>query len=383
MPVTSDLLAETTSFLNTLFAHCETHMASDIHLCAGLEPRFRVQGVLRPVANYGVARPNLIETLGLVLASGTLPPSEKDPLNAARQQLLANGSVDGATTSPGGHRYRFNVFRENASTAIALRRLDDRFLSLDELGLPPQLGDFCLLPDGLVVVTGPTGSGKSTTLATLIEEINLTRDGHIITIEDPVEYVHQSHRSLVHQRQIGRDATSFNSALVDSLRQDPDVILVGEIRELETIRTAITAAETGHLVFTTLHAGDCVGAIERLVSVFPSSEQDGIRRQLSLVLRGIFAQHLLSPAQAGGRRVACGELLIVTSAIANLIATGKSQQIYSSIETGGAQGMQTLDQALAKLLSAGKIGEQTASSITRNPSLLKDWLRAENGKRRP
>jgi twitching motility protein PilT len=382
MPLTSDLLAETTTFLNALFAHCEAHTASDIHLCVGLEPRFRVQGVLRPVAEYGTARTALIEALGLFLAAGTLPPTENDPLNAARRLLLADGSVDGATTSPGGHRYRFNVYRENSSTAIALRRLDDRFLSLEELGIPPQLSDFCSLQDGLIVVTGPTGSGKSTTLATLIEQINLTRDGHIITIEDPVEYVHMSHRSLVHQRQIGRDATGFNAALVESLRQDPDVILVGEIRELETIRTAITAAETGHLVFTTLHAGDCVGAIERLVSVFPSGEQDGIRRQLSLVLRGIFAQHLLPPAKAGERRVACGELLIVTPAIANLIATGKSQQIYSSIETGGAQGMQTLDQGLARLLSAGRINEQTASAMTRNPSLLKDWLRAENGRRR-
>lgn len=383
MPVTPELLNETAAFLNALFAHCESHMASDIHLCVGLAPRFRVQGVLRPVADYGLARPALIEAFGLVLASGTLPPTESDPLDAAHRLLLANGSVDGATTSPAGHRYRFNVYRENGSTAVALRRLDDRFLSLDELGLPPQLADFCSLQDGLVVVTGPTGSGKSTTLATLIEQINLTRDGHIITIEDPVEYVHQSHRCLVHQRQIGRDATGFNAALVESLRQDPDVILVGEIREQETIRTAITAAETGHLVFTTLHAGDCVGAIERLVSVFPSGEQDGMRRQLSLVLRGIFAQHLLPPAKAGDRRVACGELLIVTSAIANLIATGKSQQIYSSIETGGSQGMQTLDQSLARLLSAGRIGEQTAAAMTRNPALLKDWLRTENGRRRP
>lgn len=370
-------------YLNALFAHCEAQMASDIHLRADLAPRFRVQGVLKPAASYGLAQPALIEACGLTLASGTLPPTESDPLGAAHHLLLANGAVDGATTSPAGHRYRFNVYRENNATAIALRRLDDRFLSLDELGLPPQLADFCSLTDGLVVVTGPTGSGKSTTLATLIEQINLTRDGHIITIEDPVEYVHQSHRCLVHQRQIGRDTTGFNAALVESLRQDPDVILVGEIRELATIRTAITAAETGHLVFTTLHAGDCVGAIERLVSVFPSGEQDGIRRQLSLVLRGIFAQHLLPPAKAGDRRVACGELLAVTSAIANLIATGKSQQIYSAIETGSAQGMQTMDQTLARLLSAGRISEQTASAMTRNPALLKDWLRAENGRRRP
>lgn len=383
MPVTPELLNETTAFLNTLFALCEARGASDIHLCAGLAPRFRVQGLLRPLAESGTARPALVEACGLLLAATTLPPTEAAPLAAAHRTLLADGSVDGATTSPAGHRYRFNVYRENSSTAVALRRLDDRFLSLEELGLPPQLADFSSLRDGLVVVTGPTGSGKSTTLATLIEQINLSRACHIITIEDPVEYVHPSQCCLVHQRQIGRDATGFNAALVESLRQDPDVILVGEIRELETIRTAITAAETGHLVFTTLHAGDCVGAIERLVSVFPAGEQDGIRRQISLVLRGIFAQHLLPPVKPGDRRVACGELLVVTPAIANLIATGKSQQIYSAIETGSGQGMQTLDQALARLLSAGKITEQAASAMTRNPALLKDWLRSENGRRRP
>ena len=382
MSITPEITQSATTFLNALFAHCEAHLASDIHLRAGLLPRFRVHGVLSPVSAYGIADPALSEACGLTLASATVPLTESDPLAFARHLLLAKGSVDGALTSPSGHRYRFNVYRENGATAVAIRRLDDRFLSLEELGLPQQLSDFCGLQDGLIVVTGPTGSGKSTTLATLLEQINLTRDGHIITIEDPVEYVHDSQRCLVHQRQIGRDATGFNAALVESLRQDPDVILVGEIRELETIRTAITAAETGHLVFTTLHAGDCVGAIERLVSVFPSGEQEGMRRQLSMVLRGIFAQHLLPHARSGGRRVACGELLVVTSAIANLIATGKSQQIYSAIETGGAQGMQTLDQALARLLSAGKISEQTATAMTRNPALLKEWLRSESGRRR-
>ena len=382
MSVTSCSAKIAAALLNTLYAMCEARAASDIHLCAGLAPRLRVQGVLAPVAHPLSVDPGLAEACGLHLALTTVSPNESDPLTVARTRLLSNGSIDGAVTSPAGHRYRFNVFRESGTTAVALRRLDDRFLSLEELGLPPQLADFSGLSDGLVVVTGPTGAGKSTTLATLIEQVNLSRAGHIITIEDPVEYVHHSQCCLVHQRQIGRDATGFNAALVEALRQDPDVILVGEIRELETIRTAITAAETGHLVFTTLHAGDCVGAIERLVSVFPSGEQEGIRRQLSLVLRGIFAQHLLPPAAAGGRRVACGELVLVTSAIANLIATGKSQQIYSAIETGGAHGMQTLDQALARLFGAGKISERTASAMTRNPALLKDWLRAEAGRRR-
>ncbi|NLL84090.1 MAG: PilT/PilU family type 4a pilus ATPase [Lentisphaerae bacterium] len=365
--------------LQRLFSHCEAVGASDIHLSAVLAPRFRVQGRLAADAVCGALSADEVEECGLALVLETLP-QHTATLEAARELLWRSGAVDGATTSRAGDRYRFNVYRENGTTAVALRRLDDSFQTLEELGLPPQLARFSEMRDGLVVVTGPTGSGKSTTLATLIDQINRKRDCHIITIEDPVEYVHVSQRSLVHQRQIGRDAASFNAALVESLRQDPDVILVGEIREIETIRTAITAAETGHLVFTTLHAGDCVGAIERLVAVFPTGEQEGIRRQLALVLRGIFAQHLLPPLQEGGRRVASGELLLVNSAIANLIANAKSPQIYSSIETGAGLGMQTLDQSLAQLINAGRISEQTATAMSRNPSLLKDRLRNGNGR---
>lgn len=370
-------LAPAQSYLARLFLYCEKIGASDIHLAANQMPRFRLQGVLTPHTTFEVLAESMCSGCGLALGLNTLPPTVDEPLVKVQEILYRAGAIDGAVTSPSGHRYRFNVFLENGTTAIALRRLDEAFLSLDELGLPAQLADFCQLPDGLVVVTGPTGSGKSTTLATLIDQINQSRDGHIVTIEDPVEYVHQSQRCLVRQRQVGRDATSFNAALVESLRQDPDVILVGEIRDLDTIRTAITAAETGHLVFTTLHAGDCVGAIERLVAVFPAGEQEGIRRQLALVLRGIFAQHLLPPLSPGERRVACGELLSVTTGIANLIATGKSQQVYSAIETGSGHGMQTLEQALAILCRNGRISEQIAFSRTRNPALLKEWLRSE------
>ena len=372
---------ETQTFLESLFAECEAAGASDIHIGAGVAPRLRVHGVLSPIPGRAEVSPALCHALGIAIAASAMPGDCDDPVAESGRRLFSVGSIDGATTSPKGFRYRFNVFRENGAAAIALRRLDDEFLSLEQLGLPSRLADFCGMSDGLVIVTGPTGSGKSTTLATLINQINRTRDGHIITIEDPVEYVHKSKRCLVRQRQIGRDATGFYPALVESLRQDPDVVLVGEIREINTIRTAITAAETGHLVFTTLHAGDCVGAIERLTSVFPPGEQDGMRRQLSLVLRGIFAQHLLSPAQSGGRRVACGELMMVTPAIANLIATGKGVQIYSAIETGGALGMRSLEQSLAELFSAGKIGEQSAVTMARYPELLKDWLRSGAAKR--
>lgn len=314
-----------------------------------------------------------VESIALFLAALTLPPGAHPDTVLAR--LSDRGAIDGACSSPSGARYRFNVFREAARCAVALRRLDDTFRSLADLGLPPRLATLCDCPDGLVIVTGPTGSGKSTTLATLIDQINRTRPGHIVTIEDPIEYLHPSRRCLVHQRQIGRDAATFHAALVEALRQDPDVILVGEIREIETIRTAITAAETGHLVFTTLHAGDCAGAIERLVAVFPSDEQDAIRRQLSMVLRGILAQHLL-PCTRGPARIPACELLLGTPAVANIIATGRTNQLPSLLETNSAHGMFTLDQSLANLVASGRIPLSSALALSRNPDSLSKRLAA-------
>ncbi len=359
------------SLLSAIFRACETTGASDIHLTPGQPPWYRIRGTLAPSAPPDAPSaplpPDTLAALALHLASLTLPPGT--PPAAILDRLATRTAIDGACTSPSGARYRFNIYRESSRPAIALRRLDDTFRTLAELGLPDRLGAFCDCRDGLVVVTGPTGSGKSTTLATLVDRVNRTRRGHIVTIEDPVEYLHPSRSCLVHQRQVGRDAATFNAALVEALRQDPDVILVGEIRELETIRTAITAAETGHLVFTTLHAADCTGAIERLVSVFPSGEQDAIRRQLALVLRGILAQHLL-PAADGATRVPACELLVSTPAIANLIATGRANQIRSALETGSAHGMFTLDQSLAALVASGKIPPSTAYTLTTTPDSL-------------
>jgi twitching motility protein PilT len=282
---------------------------------------------------------------------------------------VRDGSIDGAVTAPDGFRYRFNLFRQQGSTSVALRRLDTKFRSLKELGLPPGLVNFCQERDGLVVVTGPTGSGKSTTLATLINKINSTREGFIVTIEDPIEFEHASKLSLVNQRQVGRDARSFNDALVEAMRQDPDVILVGEIRDTETVRTALRAAETGHLVFTTLHAGDCAGAVERIISVFPADEQNSVRRQLAMVLRGIVAQHLLVSAD-GTRRHVVPEVLVNTSGVSSLIATGRTMQIASAIETGVNVGMRSLEESLAELLFAGSITEHDAFLLTRNPEVL-------------
>jgi twitching motility protein PilT len=264
--------------------------------------------------------------------------------------------------------------------------LEDRIKPLEALGLPTSLYELADLPDGLVIVAGPTGSGKSTTLATLIDRINRNRQLHIITIEDPVEYLHPSQKSLVNQRQLGVDCPSFNDALVASLRQDPDVILVGEIRDLTTIRTAITAAETGHLVFTTVHASDSVGVIERITSVFPAEEQAGVRRQLALVLRTIISQQLMvadgvavaADVRKGesnvARRVVCSEIMHVTSAVANLVAVGKSNQIYSAIESNAGAGMQTRDQDLARLLHLGMISERSALAYANNPSVVQDRL---------
>ena len=354
--------------LETLLAMCEETNASDLHLSVGLAPRFRIRGAL---VEHGSFRPfdvKAVDSIAMEIGLFTLPVGSPDGTERVRLTLLRDGAIDGALTAPSGTRFRFNVYRAHDQHAVALRRLDQHFHTFGELGLPPRLADFCDERDGLVVVTGPTGSGKSTTLATMIDRINHSRDGHVITIEDPIEFVHRADRCIVNQRQVGRDARSFNDALVESLRQDPDVILVGEIRDLATVRTALRAAETGHLVFTTLHAGDCAGAIERLVSVFPADEQNSARHQLALVLRGIFAQHLL-PSPDGRRRPAC-ELLVNTAACANLIATGRTAQIYSIIETGGKAGMRTLDQSLAELLAAGQIDARTALVLSKNPDSL-------------
>ncbi len=355
-----------------MLVECVQRDASDLHLSPGSPPFFRIHGELVPRENTPILPAEFLETMAHELMVGFDPSS-----------LRTTGSVDGAMTSADGTRFRFNVFRRQGRLAIALRRLEDRFRTLAELGVPESLYQLCELPDGLVVVCGPTGAGKSTTLASLIDRINQTRRCHLVTIEDPIEYLHGPGLSLINQRQVGSDAGSFNDALVASLRQDPDVVLVGEIRDLATIRTAITAAETGHLVFTTVHAGDCVGALERLVSVFPADEQAGIRRQLSLVLRTIIAQHLLIADGPAGmaasnpkrrRRVVASEVLMVTPAVGNLIATGKSSQVYSTMETGATMGMQTLEHDLARLVAQGWISEGTANTMARNPAVLRDRI---------
>ena len=351
--------------LAALLAECIRLDASDLHLAPDCPPGMRLHGFLDPVPDHPpISAARMEEIAGVLLSPGQ------------QEVLRERGSVDGAWTSADGTRFRINVYRRQGRLSAAIRKLEDRFRTLAELGLPDDLYPLADLSDGLVIVAGPTGAGKSTTLATLIHRVNVHRRCHIITIEDPVEYLHRPIRAMVDQREVHTDVPDFNSALVASLRQDPDVILVGEIRELHTIRTAITAAETGHLVFTTVHAGDCVGTIERLVSVFPADEQDGVRRQLSLVLRAIVTQHLLPGRSAAGKtaRVVTSEILLNTPAVANLIAQGKSNQIYSTMETGRTQGMQTLEQDLARLVVTGRLTEQTAAASCRNANILRDRI---------
>lgn len=340
-----------------LIERCVQLGASDLHLSSGAPAYLRVHGRLEPL-NDQVLAPELVDRM----ASELMHPRQRDVFEE-RQTL------DLAYAIASGERFRINVFRQRGQVSLAIRRLDDTFRTLGELGLPIQIGELANLRDGLVLVTGPTGSGKTTTLATLINLINLSRACHIITVEDPLEYMHRNQKSLVQQRELYTDVPSFAEAVRAALREDPNVILVGEMRDTETMRAAITAAETGHLVFSTLHTGDAVGAIDRMIGVFPAEEQESVRQQLSMVLRAVVAQRLL-PRTDGKGRVPAIELLKVTVAVAHLIRTGKPQQIYSAIETGGSYGMSTLEHSLAQLIQRGVVRKEDALRIARDERIL-------------
>ena len=261
-------------------------------------------------------------------------------------------------------RFRVNAFNQNRGAGAVFRNIPSKILTLDDLNAPKVFKDLCLLPRGLVLVTGPTGSGKSTTLAAMIDYVNINRPDHIITIEDPIEFVHESKRSLINQREVHRDTLGFSEALRSALREDPDVVLVGEMRDLETIRLALTAAETGHLVFGTLHTSSAAKTVDRIVDVFPAAEKDMVRAMLSESLRAVISQTLLK--RIGGGRVAAHEIMIATPAIRNLIRENKIAQMYSSIQTGQAQGMQTLDQCLQEMVMKGMISKEEARFKAQN-----------------
>jgi twitching motility protein PilT len=333
--------------------------ASDLHLTAGAPPMVRIRGRLTPMDGYPSLTPtDTREVIYSILS------------NAQRQKLENNWQLDFAYQIPGAARFRVNAYFQRSALGAAFRLIPFDVVPLETLGLPPIVADFATKPRGLVLVTGPTGSGKSTTLASLVDVINSSREEHIMTIEDPIEFLHQHKKCIVNQRELGSDATSFGDALKAALRQDPDVILVGEMRDLETIGTAITAAETGHLVFATLHTQDTPQTLDRIIDVFPPSQQGQIRAQLSVALQGIMTQMLLPTADGAGRCVAA-EVLVPTPAVRNLIRESKSHQIYSVLQTGGAHGMQTMDAALAQLVRAGTITRQLAESRAHSPEELR------------
>ena len=348
--------------LDDLLRYVVSIGASDLHLAAGNPPSVRLHGALRPMEDVGLLRSEEVENI----IFGILPPSQ-------RARFEKENELDTSYAIEGVSRFRVNVARERGDVAGALRPIPQIIPKIELLGLPPVLRSFADLRRGLVLVTGPTGSGKSTSLASLVDIINETKPLHIITVEDPIEFLHHHKRSVISQREVGEDTASFSEALRRVLRQDPDVILVGEMRDLETIQTALTAAETGHLVFGTLHTQDASSTIDRVIDVFPPNQQDQIRIQLSSTLEAVVTQQLVPVSDGNGRCVAA-EVLIATSGVRNLIRSAKTHQIYSLMQTGAQVGMQTMDQSLAQLVREGVITLDMALDRCRDEEELSQQL---------
>jgi twitching motility protein PilT len=334
--------------------------ASDLHVTAGAAPCVRVRGRLTPIDGYPKLTPT--DTREIVYSILT---------NDQRQRLETDWQLDFAYSIPGVARFRVNAYFQRSAIGAAFRAIPAEIVDIDSLGLPPAVHEFTKKPRGFVLVTGPTGSGKSTSLAAMVDAINSTREEHIMTVEDPIEFLHSHKKCVVNQREIGSDAQNFAMALKAALRQDPDVILVGEMRDLETISTALTAAETGHLVFATLHTQSAPQTIDRIIDVFPTAQQAQVRTQLSVALQGVMTQQLLPTADGSARVVAC-EVLVPSPAVRNLIREGKTHQIPSAMQTGSNVGMQTMDAALAQLVRMGKITQRLQV-----PEELKRLLGAE------
>ena len=320
--------------------------ASDLHLSAGVPPMIRVDGDMRRINLPALEHSDVHDMVYDIMNDGQRKGYERD--------MEADFSFD----IPGLARFRVNAFVQNRGAAAVFRTIPSKILTLEQLGAPAIFKQIADQPRGVVLVTGPTGSGKSTTLAAMVDHKNTTEHGHILTVEDPIEFVHESKKCLINQREVHRDTQSFSNALRSALREDPDVILVGEMRDLETIRLALSAAETGHLVFGTLHTSSAAKTVDRIVDVFPAAEKDMIRSMMSESLKAVISQNLLR--KTGGGRVAAHEIMMGTPAIRNLIRENKVPQIYSSIQTGGKDGMQTLDQNLKQLLKQGLISKEEA-----------------------
>src|SRR6187397_3599636 len=332
--------------ITELLAFAVKNKASDLHLSSGLPPMIRVHGDIRRI---------------------NLPPMEHEDVHAMVYDIMSDQQrkmyeefleCDFSFAVPNLARFRVNAFNQQRGAAAAFRTIPSKVLSLEELNCPKVFADLTDRPRGLILVTGPTGSGKSTTLAAMVNHVNENEFGHILTIEDPVEFLHESKKCLINQRELGPHTLSFPNALRAALREDPDYILVGEMRDLETIRLAMTAAETGHLVFATLHTSSAAKTVDRVVDVFPAAEKEMVRSMLSESLRAVISQTLLK--RLGGGRIAAHEIMIATPAIRNLIRENKIAQMYSSIQTGQAQGMQTLDQCLTELIQKGLVSKEEA-----------------------
>ncbi len=355
-----------TILIDKLLAACVKQGASDIHIAVGQPPVFRLHGRLRR------------------LETKSLEPEDTQALmksitpDRCQQELQEKGGSDFGFAFGDLARFRVSIFKQRGNIGMVLRQIPNNMLSMEQLGLPTKVAELCMRPRGLFLVTGPTGSGKSTTLASMINHINETVDHHIITIEDPIEFYHYHKKSTVNQREVGNDVPSFAEAIRRALRQDPDVILVGEMRDLETIETAITAAETGHVVFGTLHTNSAQGTVNRIIDVFPTNQQDQIRTQLSTSIIGVLAQTLVP--KIGGGRVAAYELLVVTPGIANLIRENKTYRITSSIQTGAKHGMILMDDSLFKHWRDGKITIEDALGKAQSPDdLAKRIANAQKG----
>ncbi|MGI8521662.1 MAG: PilT/PilU family type 4a pilus ATPase [Actinomycetota bacterium] len=321
---------------------------SDLHLTAGLPPMIRVHGEIQPIKGYRKLMPRDLQQLIYSMLT-----------QKQRENFEEHLELDVSYALPGKARFRVNVFQQRDAVGSVMRLIPYEIKSVDDLGLPPAVLEFARLRRGLVLVTGITGSGKSTSLAALIDYINSTRHEHIMTVEDPIEFLHTHKKSVVNQREVGTDTYSFAEALKRVLRQDPDVILVGEMRDLETISTALTAAETGHLVFGTLHTQDAPQSVDRVIDVFPPHAQQQIRVQLASSIAGVMSQQLVPLASGKGRAVAA-EILVATPAVRNLIREGKTHQIYTSMQAGGKYGMQVMDQHLAEIVKSGKVRYEVA-----------------------
>jgi twitching motility protein PilT len=350
--------------VNQILVRVVEARGSDLHLTAGRPPMVRIDGDLLPMEGFDVMTPSTVRDLIYEILPQKL-----------RERFETNLELDTSHVVPTVGRFRLNVFQQRDAVGAVFRSIPFDILSLEQLGMPRSVRQFADLPRGLVLVTGPTGSGKSTTLAALIDIINSTKPLHIMSVEDPIEYLHHHKMAVVNQREVGEDTKSFSEALKHVLRQDPDVILVGELRDLETIQTALTAAETGHLVFATLHTQYAPQSIDRMIDVFPAHQQQQVRTQLATTIQGIVTQQLLSRASGPGRVAAC-EILVATPAVRNLVREGKSHQIYNAMQAGAKFGMQSMDQALADLVKGGIITRQVAEERCANVEDLRRLIGA-------